>query len=163
MLSKLFFSEAIKILSNFVCYIFKGCSQFICIGVSNFSKGAKMQILSIAYLVIEHTCKFPGALLCIHTVLEPQHPQAVSYNRPPCLKKKKPADMAQLHHCLIQQLISRNDHEDILYWPALYLSQLTKTPIPYNKIEGMNEAWIKITELPITDLWSITNTFDRGC
>lgn len=89
MLSKLFFSEAIKILSNFVCYIFKGCSQFICIGVSNFSKGAKMQILSIAYLVIEHTCKFPGALLCIHTVLEPQHPQAVSYNRPPCLKKKK--------------------------------------------------------------------------
>lgn len=77
--------------------------------------------------------------------------------------KNKTADIAQLHHCLIQQLISRNDHEDILYWLALYLSQLTKTPVPYNKIEGMNEAWIKITELPITDLWFITNTCDTGC
>lgn len=56
MLSELFFSEAIKILSNFVCYIFKVCNQFICIGVFNFSKGVKMQILSVAYLVIEHTC-----------------------------------------------------------------------------------------------------------
>lgn len=66
MLSKLFLREASKIHSNFVCYVFKGCNQFICIDVSNFSRSVKIQILSVAYLVIEHTCNSPRAL-CMPT------------------------------------------------------------------------------------------------